>query len=87
MPVQITGVLPKQFDGIVRKVLHQILDGRPQEFLIEISRPHAELIVQFQGPLEKRLKFNGTMETEIARELQAVVGEIIDEEFGTLQKP
>lgn len=87
MPVQITGVLPKQFDGIVRKVLHQILDARPQEFLVELSRPHAELIVHFQGPLEKRLKFNGTMETEIARELQAVVGEIIDEEFGPIQKP
>ena len=87
MPVQITGVLPKQFDGIVRKVLHEILDPRPQEFLVEISRPHAEMIVHFQGPLEKRLKFNGTIEMEIARELHAVVGEIIDEEFGPIQKP
>jgi len=87
VPVQITGVLPRQLDSIVRKVLHQMLDARPQEFLVEISRPHAELIVHFQGPLEKRLKFNGTFETEVARELQAVVGEIIDEEFGPIQKP
>ncbi|HEV2348526.1 MAG TPA: hypothetical protein VG028_01640 [Terriglobia bacterium] len=87
MPVQITGVLPRQFDGVVRKVLHQILDPRPQEFLVEISWPHSEMVVHFLAPLEKRLKFHGAIETEIARELHAVVGEIIDEEFGPIPKP
>lgn len=86
MPVQITGVLPRQFDGVVRKVLHQILDPRPQEFLVEISWPHAEMVVHFLAPLEKRLKFHGAVESEIARELYAVVGEIVDEEFGPTQK-
>lgn len=86
MPVQITGVLPRQFDGAVRQALHQILDPRPQEFVVEISWPHAEMVVHFHAPLEKRLKFMGTMEGEIARELHAVVGEIMDEEFGPIPK-
>jgi hypothetical protein len=67
---------------LVRKVLHQILDARVQEFVVEISWPHSEMVVHFHQPLEKRLKFNGTHETEIARELFAVVTEIMDEEFG-----
>jgi hypothetical protein len=87
VPVQITGVLPKQFDGTVRKVLHQILDPRPQEFLVEISWPHSEMVVHFLAPLEKRLKFNGSIESEVARELYAVVSEIMDEEFGPIPKP
>jgi hypothetical protein len=85
VPVQITGVLPRHFDGIVRKVLHQLLDSRPQEFLVEISWPHSEMVVHFLSPLEKRLKFHGAVEPEIARELFAVVGEIMDEEFGPIQ--
>ncbi len=86
MPVQITGVLPKQFDDVVRKALHKALDSRPQEFVVEISWPHAELVVHIHGPLEKRLKFNGTIETEVARELYAVVTEIVDEELGPMKK-
>ncbi len=82
MPVQITGVLPKQFDGSVKDALHRALDSRPQEFLVELSWPHSELIVQFSGPLYKTLKFNQPIEVEVARELYSVVTEIVNEELG-----
>ena len=82
MPVQITGILPKPFDAAVKEVLHRALDSRPQEFLVKVSWPHAEMVVHISGPLEKRLKFNARMESEIARELYSVITEITDEELG-----
>ena len=86
MPVQITGVLPKQFDGAVRKTLHHVLHERPEEFVVEIGWPHSELVVHIHEPFDKRLKFNGTNEVDIARELLAVVTEIVESELGPIKK-
>jgi hypothetical protein len=83
VPVQIRGVLQQPLDGILRKALHQALDARPEKFVIELSWPHhADLVVHFQEPLDKRLKFNRPVESEIARELYATVTELVDAEFG-----
>jgi hypothetical protein len=81
VPVQITGVLPKQFDAVVKEALHRALDQRPEEFVVEVSRPHSELVVHIQSPLNKRLKFNQPIEVELARELFSVVTEIVDAEL------
>ncbi|MGD0693439.1 MAG: hypothetical protein ABSB82_01145 [Terriglobia bacterium] len=81
MPVQITGVLPKQFDAVVKEALHRALDAKPQEFVVEVSWPHSELVVHIQSPLNKRLKFNQPAETELGRELFSVVTEIVDAEL------
>jgi len=81
MPVQITGVLPKQFDDVVKQALHRALDSRPQEFVVEVSWPHSELVVHIQSPFEKRLKFRQPVEAELARELYSVVTEIADGEL------
>ena len=86
MPLQITGVLPKQFDGAVRKTLHHALSERPEEFLVEIGWPHSEMVVHIHQPFDKRLKFNGANEMDIARELLAVVSEIVDAEPGPPKK-
>ncbi len=86
MPVQITGVLPKQFDGAVRNALHHTLNERPEEFVVEIAWPHSEMLVHIHEPFDKRLKFNGTNEVEIARELHAVVIEIVESELGPIKK-
>ncbi len=86
MPVQITGVLPKQFDGDIRKTLHHALSERPEEFVVEIGWPHSEMVVHIHQPFDKRLKFNGTNEVDIARELLAVVTEIVESELGPTQK-
>ena len=82
MPVQITGVLPRQFDAAVKEALHRALDKRPQEFVVEVSWPHSELVVHIQAPFEKRLKFRQPVELELARELFSVVSEIADGETG-----
>lgn len=87
MPVEITGQLPKPLDEVVREVLHRTLGPRPQEFVVHVSWPHAEIIVQIKGALDKRLKFNSPIEAEIGRELHAVLAEIIEEEFGPIKKP
>ncbi len=84
MPVEITGVLPQPLDKLVREVLHRALGRRPQQFVVHISRPHGEMIVHLQRPLDRRLKFNNPTETEIARELYGVLTEITDEVFGPL---
>jgi hypothetical protein len=80
--VEIKGDLPQPLEGVVKEVLHRALDFRPQEFVVHISKPHAEVIVHVTQPIDKRLKFNGPMEVEIARELYAVITEIVDEELG-----
>jgi hypothetical protein len=87
VPVVITGQLPKPLDGMVREVLHRTLDPRPQEFVVHVSWPHSEMIVQISGALDKRLKFNSPAEAEVARELETVLSEIADGEFGPIEKP
>ncbi len=82
MPVEITGGVAQPLDKLVREVLHRALDGRPQRFVVHISRPHGEVIVHVQQPVDRRLKFNNPTETEIARELYGVLTEIMDEAFG-----
>ncbi len=82
MPVEITGALRQPLDKLVREVLHRALDRRPQRFVVHIARPHGELVVHLQQPLDRRLKFNNPAETEIARELYGVLVEIVDEAFG-----
>jgi hypothetical protein len=82
VPLNILGELPQPLDTIVREVLHRALDARPQEFVVEISRPHGDVIVHVLEPFERRLKFNYPMESEIARELSSTVTAIVDEEFG-----
>ena len=81
MAVQITGVLPRQFDAAVKEALHRALDSRPQEFVVEVSWPHSELVVHIQSPLNKRLKFNQPIEAELVRELFSVVTEIVNAEL------
>ncbi|HUI42872.1 MAG TPA: hypothetical protein VL523_12980 [Terriglobia bacterium] len=87
MPVKILGVLPEGLDGLVRKVLRQTLDARTQEFVIHISRPHGDVVVHVREPFDKRLKFTGGAELEIARELQAILADIVDEECGSVTPP
>ena len=82
MPVNILGELPQPLDGIIRKVLHRELDPRPQTVVVEISRPHGDVVVHVLEPFDKRLKFNQTAETEIARELSSILTDIANEEFG-----
>ncbi|MBZ5564166.1 MAG: hypothetical protein LAP13_17305, partial [Acidobacteriia bacterium] len=84
MPVEITGGLTQPLDKLVREVLHRALDRRPQRFVVHISRPHGEMVVHLQQPLDRKLKFNNPTETEIARELYGVLTEIADEAFGAL---
>ncbi len=86
MPLQITGVLPKKFDGAVRKALHEALHNRPEEFVVEIGWPHTEMVVHIHAPFDKRLKFNGTNEADIARELLSVVTEIVEADLGPAKK-
>ena len=86
MAVQIRGALPQPLDGTIRKALHEALDKRPEKFAVELSWPHhADLVVHIQEPLDKRLKFNRPIESEIARELHATVIEIVEGEFGPIK--
>jgi hypothetical protein len=80
--VNILGDLPQPLDTIVRDVLHRVLDSRPQQLVVEISRPHGDVIVHVLEPFERRLKFNYPLESEIARELSSTLSAIVDEEFG-----
>ena len=83
MPVQISGVLQQPLDGMLRKALHQALDARPEKFVVELSWPHhSDVVVHIQEPLDKRLKFNRPIESELARELYVTVIEIVEAEFG-----
>ena len=82
MALQVTGVLPKQYDSVVKEALHRALDARPQDFVVEVSWPHSELVVHVHSPFEKRLKFMQPLESELARELFSVVSEIADGELG-----
>jgi len=82
VPVNVLGNLMQPLDTIVRDVLHRVLDSRPQMFVVEISRPHGDVIVHVLEPFDKRLKFNYPMEGEIARELSSTLSSIVDEEFG-----
>ena len=70
---------------MVRKVLHQVLDSRPQELVVHISRPHSDVVVHIQKPFDRKLKFNSPMEAEVARELHASVGELVDERLGPIK--
>ena len=85
MPVEIIGELPKSVDQTVRQVLHRALDGRRQLFVVDVSWPHAELIIAIQKPFGRRLKFNHPSEAEIARELYATIMAIADEKCGPMQ--
>ncbi len=82
VPVKINGVLPNSMDGVVRGVLRRALDPRPEAFVVHISRPHSDLVVHVQQPFDKRLKFSGAGESEIARELYTTVTEIAEGELG-----
>ncbi|HEY6292592.1 MAG TPA: hypothetical protein VI455_13670 [Terriglobia bacterium] len=86
MPVKITGLLPSPLDGMVRRVLLEALDLRQEEFVVRLSRPHADVIVEIQRPFERRLKFNSPVETDVARELYTAITAIADEEFGPIRK-
>lgn len=82
MSVNILGDLQQPLDTLVRDVLHRALDSRPQQFVVEISRPHGDVIVHILEPFERRLKFSYPVESEIARELSSTLTAIVDEEFG-----
>ena len=86
MPVEIRGALPQPLDGMLRKVLHEALDQRSEKFVVELSWPHlADVVVHIQEPIDKRLKFNRPIESELARELYATVTGIADAEFGSIK--
>lgn len=86
MPVQIRGTLPQPLDGMLRKALREALDARPEKFAVELSWPHhGDVVVHIQEPLDKRLKFNRPIESELARELYATVTEIVEAEFGPVK--
>lgn len=86
MPVQIRGALPQPLDGIIRKTLQQALEGRPENFVIELSWPHrSDLVVHIQEPVDKRLKFNRPIESELARELHATIAGIVEADFGPVK--
>jgi hypothetical protein len=80
--VKIIGVLPNSIDGLVRAALRRALDPRPEAFVIHISRPHSDLVVQFQQPFDKRLKFSSAGESDFAREIFTTVAEIAEGELG-----
>jgi hypothetical protein len=86
VPLQIRGALPQPLDGIIRKTLQDALDARPEKFVIDLSWPHhSDLVVHIQEPLDKRLKFNRPIESELPRELYATVTEIVEAEFGPVE--
>ena len=82
MPVKISGVLPEGLDALVRKVLHQALSGRAQNFTVHVSQSHRDVVVDIREPFEKKVKFTGSAALEIARALQAILADILDEECG-----
>jgi hypothetical protein len=82
VPVRIVGRLPESVDRTVREVLHKALDQRRQLFVVHISWPHTELIVEIKQPFGRRLKFNHLSEAEIARELYGTIMSIADENCG-----
>jgi hypothetical protein len=54
--------------------------------VIELSWPHrSDLVVHIQEPLDKRLKFNRPIESELARELYATVTEVVEADFGPVK--
>src|SRR5690348_438629 len=83
MPVEISGEVPQHLDAGVRKALSQALSSRSQQFVVHVSCPHSELIVDFKKPFARKLKFNHPHEAEIARELYATLTAIVDEAFGS----
>ena len=85
MAVEILGELPQPLDGMVREALCQALNPRPQKFVVHISWPHAEMIVDVMAPFGRTLKFNHPQEAEIARELYTTITAIADEEFGPIK--
>lgn len=87
MPVEIVGVLPPTVDAIVRNVLRQALDSRPQTFVVHISWPHADMIVHVQQPFDRKLKFNCGAETDVARELYTTLTEIVEGELWANDAP
>ena len=83
MPVQIRGALPQPIDTTVRKTLQQALEARPERFVVELSWPHqGDLVIHIQEPLDRRLKFNRPIESELARELFATITEIVEADCG-----
>jgi hypothetical protein len=87
VPVKINGVLPKSVDGMVREVLRRALDSRPETLVVQVSWPHADMVVHVQQPFDKRLKFNNPAESDIARELYTTVTEIVEGELGPVPAP
>ena len=85
MPIEILGELPQPLDLMVRKALHQLLDSRPEEFVVHISRPHSDVIAHVQKPFDRKLKFNSPLEAEVARELLASLRELVDEKLGPIK--
>ena len=82
MPVKVNGVLPGGLDALVRSVLRKALETRPQNFVVHLSREHGDVIVHVREPFDKKLKFSGAAELEVARELQAILTDIVEEECG-----
>ena len=80
VPLEILGELPKPMNALIREVLERVLGGRPERFIVHLSRPHADVIVHIQQPFDKKLKFTRPLESEIARELYAILTAIVDEE-------
>jgi len=85
VPVKISGVLPEGLDGLLRKVLRHCLDGRPQDFAVHVSREHGSVVVHVRTPFDKRLKFSSAADLDVARELQSILTDIVDEECGPAQ--
>ena len=85
MPLEIRGALPQPLDAVIRKSLHEALNARPEAFVVEISCPHADVVVHLQQPLDKRLKFTRPIESELARELYATITEIVAAELGPVK--
>jgi hypothetical protein len=82
VPVKIQGALSEDLDALVRKVLRQALDVRPQDFNVHISRSHGDIVVHVREPFDKKLRFSASAGVEIARELQSILTDIVDEECG-----
>ena len=70
---------------MVREALCQALNPRPQKFVVHISWPHGEVIVDIKSPFGRILKFNHPQEAEIARELYTTITAIADEAFGPIK--
>lgn len=83
MALEIIGELSSPLDAIVRQALHRALDSRPDRFVVEISQPHAELVIHIKSPFDRRLKFTPVAAIEVGRELHDTLTAIVDEELSS----